>query len=359
MYRYLLTTICCALLIAPALRAQRPGEGTPAFCSRNADLIGQACNELLPEDHRVWLATDEDGPDGCWCTCTTLTTLTVLQADSLRADRLAQWQQRLGRLAAKRGRVALMAPPHRRSRTPLSDSTTVRPRAAADTAMARLRSARPAGARTYKLAGRWITLDQLIDRVYEQFPIFNITYDAYEGSAYTRVSNDVNLDAAHTWQASDGPLPPDQRITIDIPSALLDDPAVDGELILFLLLHEVGHALGHVTSCMENWPIVCEGQADAWAAFVGLRKVFPGRRFMEVSIAAQRQLRAYDTAIEGDYITCGWCIACDDNNCGYPPLDCRLRTIRAGRMLRPVPACVGDWFNGQSADCRYPDDGCH
>ncbi|MEO8589090.1 MAG: hypothetical protein ABI432_06975 [Flavobacteriales bacterium] len=345
------------LLGTDSLASQIPSDTNAASADERAQvatMVSKLCAEVLPEDGRIWF--ENAAGNTRWCACEELSQFNLEQLDTLRTLEHRRWRERARGIRSNVARARKLGRPHRRD--------TTAHHAVTGSTVQTFSLAPPPGApadcfgRTFTFMGRSVTLGDIAGAVYRQYPIFRLECDRWPGDLYTAISDDVNLENAHDWVPADGELPLDERVIIGIPSALMDDPATEGELVLFFLLHEVGHVLGSMGECMPGWPMVCEGNADAWASYVGLRAVVPPRRLVRVGRAISTQFEAYVMSVDGAFRPCGYCIGCDDNNCGYPPLDCRLLTLRGGLTLDPIPDCTMNWFASQPAICRDMGDAC-
>lgn len=144
---------------------------------------------------------------------------------------------------------------------------------------------------------------------------------------------------------------------LTVPRRFVMDPAVRWELMLFMLLHELGHGVKYV----ESGKYVSEYEADMWAANVGLPAFFDDgdaqeedelEQALAVRLAAADQLYNYFISVHTEAALPLSSVrnvqAIDYPMNAYPALQCRLDSIRWGVMLEEEP---GDLSLG------YPD-GC-
>jgi hypothetical protein len=112
---------------------------------------------------------------------------------------------------------------------------------------------------------------------------------------------------------------------ISIPKRFIDHPLVGEELFIFMILHEIGHALSEGS---------CESDAEQWAISVGMPAQYGSSTSATLRRVAE-QLRAYNDAVftadsndgsSNDPICRGQggCLNC------YPKIDCRCRDIASG-----------------------------
>lgn len=128
---------------------------------------------------------------------------------------------------------------------------------------------------------------------------------------------------------------------ISIPKRFIDHPLVGEELFVFMILHEIGHALsdGH-----------CESDAEQWAISEGMPAYY-GDRASTALRSVATQLWAYNNAIftsdsnersSNDQFCrgAGGCMNC------YPKIDCRCGDIESGIVRWNEDRMPGDcWEN--------------
>lgn len=351
---------------------------------RNARVVDALCRANVPRGAKVWFEV-EGTERSCWCECEALALAGPLVLDSLIAMRKERDRIQVAVRRANGKFVRVPQQPTKRlagttahtdtlpsgirvlKRLPRSDvrvgPRAVRPQAPlADSsqvhgpgppvARAQMRSvALETCAREYweiPFDGTCYQVDEVVAWFEEVYPVFTVDYEevSSEDAPYTIDPSDLRDQFD-----SRGRVRPADKLAIQIPWAFLDAPEVGGELLAFMLAHEIGHGLGEPAPCTETYEQVCEGNADYWGAAVGLRGVFQGPEFTRVSREAQRQLEAYMLSLGYSPDECGslWCRDCGENpSCGHPPLSCRLRTIKQARYASMAQtACSRSWAEGQ------------
>lgn len=145
--------------------------------------------------------------------------------------------------------------------------------------------------------------------------------------------------------------------TLNVPRRFVADPAVRWELMLFMLLHELGHGVNYE----QQGVFVSEYEADMWAVNVGLPRFLDDgdgqeegelERALAVRMGAADQLRKYFISVHSEEAL-PYSIALNTNAIGYPAgmypvLECRLDSIRGG-ILREEPQ--GDAYLGYPSTC--------
>jgi hypothetical protein len=194
-----------------------------------------------------------------------------------------------------------------------------------------------------------IDVETIIQAFEEVFPIFD---------AEIRV---VAKDFPETlgapdepWDEPDPDLDEDEKLDITIPKRFIRHNKVGGELVAFMLAHEIGHGLGAASSCTDTYEQICEGYADHWAAAWGLSMVYPEEEYIRISKEAEKQIADYIDARGGDQVECGnrFCDCPVYHGCGHPPAACRAQTIKMGRWpTKKMPVCVDRWANDLDDDC--------
>lgn len=351
--------------------------GTPcpaALCSGNAAYVDSLCRTNVPRSGRIWFENGEDGPE-CWCACSALETLGPLSLDSLVAGR----KERDKAIVAARlpeFRLPTRSPSFTKKKAGASapDTTSVagipklvlsrKPRLVrlvrpSDTLLRDLPSPPPppvgsAHASTAEdgpvcerypydlpMGSRTVSFCELVSLFEEAYPVFRIQYTESGWFPTTVAPEDLRSDFG-----SDGSVDYAHQLVIEVPEEFIAADAVGAELVAFMLAHEIGHGLADPDPCTAEYFQVCEGGADHWGAAYCLRTVFD-HRFVEVSRAAQRQLREYYFDLGLGMSDCGdrWCGDCTETeSCAHPPLECRLKIIKQARRadLREA-ACSMHW----------------
>ncbi|MEO8067189.1 MAG: hypothetical protein ABI599_05815 [Flavobacteriales bacterium] len=312
-----------------------------AWAQLHAGTIDSLCAENLPRGARIWFMDEDSLP--CWCRCTALDALPQSVRDSLLAAR------RVSDALGYGSRADSLKPPKAPPSPVFSAGPDSVPEGLPSTA------ATPCGrTRGYLPFGDGcISISALERRFFDVFPVFRLEVDARaHGSYWPEV---YTCDAAYAWREGDPALTSDKVMLIKIPAGFYLNSEVKGELLAFILAHEIGHGLAEGFTCYAGDDrTVCEGEADWWAAEVGLRSVFPDAEFVPIALAARRQLGKYYDWLYGYDATCGWHFCdCDNAACGYPPKDCRQRALSAA--LDPVeprrPPCIEAWPRTVDARC--------
>lgn len=143
-------------------------------------------------------------------------------------------------------------------------------------------------------------------------------------------------------------------VHISIPKTFWRRSEVNGELVAFLLAHEISHGLATGFTCHDGaGELVCEGQCDWWAANRVMREVFSDAEYVSIMVAAAEQMAEYHDGLYGATAECGEAIcSCDDASCGYPPKTCRVRTMLAALTIPPRrPGCVRNWQDSFTTAC--------
>ena len=303
-----------------------------AVKDRVAAVLPVLCDEVLPGDGRIW--TETDAGVACWCQCPNVDGVTIGRMDSLRsALSLRETSRIMGR--AKRW----------------LDSDTMHHGCQPKSGFAH-RNALPPGVVTGSapMLDRYSMIVDLMSEFEEEYPVFNWYIDSLDSypAPYS-----FEHDGPRLWDHSSGPMDPDDRMMIVLPMGFVSNGFVGRQLIAMMVAHEIGHALGPITSCNGTSELVCEGDCDHYGASVVLRRVFPGPGYVMLSRRAESQFGSFAR----DVLDClkGYAIFSDCTatgcHCGYPPVDCRARTMRAARQAMPKPPCVDGWYEGPPSDC--------
>lgn len=134
---------------------------------------------------------------------------------------------------------------------------------------------------------------------------------------------------------------------LTVPRRFVLDPAVGSSLMLFMLLHELGHGVNYE----RNGVFVSEYEADMWAVNVGLPLYFANdpnadhdddpEQVRAVRSAAAEQLHNYflsvHTSAAEPFSSMRITEAIDYPMNVYPMLQCRLDSIRYGILLEEQP----------------------
>ncbi len=330
------------------------GQPCPAsFFADHAGAIDSACARVVPGSGALWFKAPDGQP--CWCACEAMLDLGPELRDSLVAARRASDIRRYDARADS-------LPPHM-LRGPMKSARLIGPSGDSLRTMQR-RSVRRAMSqepdmscdrtdRKVPLNGGCVSVSAIITALREEFPMFKITWDEEGADEYYPAAS--NYSEAQTWEPGDPPLVSRKRASINIPSGFIEHEAVGGELIAFLLAHEIGHALAEGFACNDSEePTYCEGECDFWGIDTGLRTVYDGPNYIALCQAAAEQLVAYELDLWGDEANCGYPFCgCDAFECGYPPTECRGRIIRGACTpsgLRRV-RCIENWTETEPSSC--------
>lgn len=137
---------------------------------------------------------------------------------------------------------------------------------------------------------------------------------------------------------------------LTVPRRFVLDPAVRWELMLFMLLHELGHGVNYE----QEGVYVSEYEADMWAVNEGLPEFFDHdlARVQALRLAAADQLHNYfisvHTSAAEPFSSVRSTAAIDYPMNVYPMLQCRLDSIRYGVLLEERP---DDPFLGYPGSC--------
>jgi len=122
---------------------------------------------------------------------------------------------------------------------------------------------------------------------------------------------------------------------------LIRHVAIQKEGLALVTAHEIGHHYGGAPTYPGS-DLSCEGQADYWATWIGMRDVFPGTEYYRWTRPGIDQLHSLFSS--GLLIAAGeeYQKALFDRTagCGHPPADCRKETYLAGMRLDPKPSCA-------------------
>ena len=159
--------------------------------------------------------------------------------------------------------------------------------------------------------------------------VCGIINDIHRAYPYFKVDDSGEME----WPTSLPELGEDSLLVIDLSDEFMYAEEVRGEMLAWMILHELGHLLADREPCNAGVLQSCEGAADYWAAATGLRKVYPDQQFIDVSKAAQQQMQAYQLSLYRTLDRCGTpSCGCEENpSCGYPPPRCRVSTIQLAR----------------------------
>ncbi len=313
-------------------------ECSSVFRSQHQPLIDSMCAVLVPGSTRLWFEVD-DAP--CWCLCNDLAGLGRPTLDSLiaqkRIDHVARFKDRskswmpldgFPPLGVKRAQPISL--PDTSGRRSVVRAVHRRTTAQTDPGCDR-------GDHEVPFGEGCIMVEDLVELYRSWYSYIDVTYYPSD-RPWTSVVVSIH----------------DGSMTINIPPDLMEHDEVGGELIAFLLAHEIGHANGEISECGSNSEVVCEGDADHWGAAYGMREVFEGSDYIRVSKGAQAQLEAYYESLGADDQRCGnpFC-SCEDPSCGHPPAVCRAQTIKMGRWAsQRRPVCNDRWHTNRSGDCE-------
>lgn len=163
--------------------------------------------------------------------------------------------------------------------------------------------------------------------------LLNLWYGYYPNVAFELAWNDNTVNA-FAWVDSNG-----QR-RVKICGGLVRHHAIRWEGLALVIAHEVGHHFGGSPS--YPFGLSCEGQADYWAALIGMRNVYPDEEYFAVMIPAIDQLfKLFSGGLIEDQNSPAAQRRFDADNCSHPPADCRKKTYEAGIDLKTKPACAG------------------
>lgn len=317
------------------------GSCPDAWLDQYAGSVDSLCAAVVPREGRVWFEADDGEP--CWCACSALQGVAGGVLDSLAAARrlhdarifdarfdttsstsadVPNYTKKVVAAPGPGGGPLLQTPPptcNRNSyRMPFGDDCR--------------------------------TVASIMGDVFAAYPVFTHSYDE---SGDWVIQDPANAEHVAAWDAEDGELLSSKRMGIIIPKPFMKNPNVKGELLVFLVLHELGHVFGDQKDCDAGDGRVWEGDCDHWAATIGLRAVYSGPEMKEVSKAAEQQLEDYYADLYGADQVCGSpkC-SCVAPQAGYPGIACRMRNLENGRKPpQSRPRCNSTW-------CGSPVPGC-
>ena len=277
------------------------------------------CSDALPVDGRVRYRMAQGGT--CTCECTGLKSLTLAEVDSLRQVRAATYRANIrsfvqnmqgvivhsGALPARSGSLSTFeCDPGYEEWAPYlcfrGETTCFK------------------DGRITDALEKIISSDLLADVDPEGFHVDYVTEHADCEDPWPGITSNMSFP------------------TITVPSALVRNPAIGPEFALFILLHEIGHA---VYSPGPSTP-ACESIADAWAISIGCNAIY-GDDFGSGVTAILEQMEAYYDAIYASgsvglpLLASGLDRTSADIHCfnEYPKLACRLDLLRRAAGADP------------------------
>lgn len=251
------------------------GLGRPCpqeLAQANAGYIDTLCQGLIPRSGKVWFERQDDGTS-CWCACLALQNYGPLTIDSLRSIRRARERQ----LVQKRARSLHSYPEPKSAEpvvVPVLTDTAVGPRIGKDIRKRRLveralitppssspQRPRPVAqvhARTTRPMpgecpwGDWefpfgdtdARVCDLIEQVWRAYPYFEIESISSGTWPIVHGAPELRDDLVHGRTLSE-----DDLLLIQVPDAFMEAEDVLGEMLVWMLLHEIGHALGPEDPC--------------------------------------------------------------------------------------------------------------
>lgn len=365
------------------------GRSCPDTLSRNnASYIDTLCQMIVPRSGKIWFELPSTGTS-CWCECEAMKALSPVEVDELIAkrrladraivlDRVTKWAsfprpnaedkkdtvpKKLLHFVRDTSITGPAGLP--RSKFKLRRSTRYIP----------LRSETPLGTIHASIAeappfcpwGDWefpfgdgyVRVCDVVEQVRAAYPHFRI--ETIETGKWPEVYKAPEL---RRLIATGQPITQNDLMVIEVPDEFMAAEEVLGEMLVWMLLHEVGHGVGTADLCNPEVPVSCEGGADYWAAAVGLRQVYgDGDAFRDVSKAAEEQLEEYSRRVYAGDMNRHGAMGCDctlTRSCDHPPAWCRVKTIELGRWAdKRRAACSRNWCDGlaECPDCPTPGPG--
>lgn len=298
------------MLIAQGCASQAAGPcpDGPGLRAR----VERVCQEVLPFDARVYFRTAQGST--CYCTCEALVDKNVKEVRLAREQRAHRYARNIQAFFQRVGDTAVHAGP----RSPISTDDGRCP----DRDLVDLGGIVRCG--TFGCPS-----DERLDGVLEKIARSGYTRPASILSAFVEFfPNATECEIAFPWiqgsycaaGAPTGTCP-----HIKVPSSFLRHPAVGEELIMFMLLHEIGHAVAGAETGFED----CEANADAWAIEAGFNAVY-GEGMGEAVTKLLEQLDKYYRAVYPSASVELATVSGGDHCIGsYPKLACRLGLIGA------------------------------
>ncbi|MBK9196750.1 MAG: hypothetical protein IPO17_17555 [Flavobacteriales bacterium] len=314
------------LALAPPLRAvaQPP-------CSANVEqsaIAKRLCREVLPSNYTVLM---KDGNGGlCSCRCTELELMPYKQVMDLKAARDSANASNLRRYA--------------QTRKPMVYSNTASPYVVAldeDT----VPNTDMSGLCVYD-----VMLVRTMQRIAERGVV---DLDGFELGLLAAIDAGDNYPVMSPGRPGGG-----VEGMLTVPRRFVVDPAVRWELMLFMLLHELGHGVNYE----QDGKYVSEYEADMWAVNVGLPLFFTNENdddheddpaeVLAIRLAAADQLHNYFISVHTSAAE-QYSSVRDETAIGYPMnvypmLQCRLDSIRYGVLLEEQP---DDPYLGYPGSC--------
>jgi len=133
---------------------------------------------------------------------------------------------------------------------------------------------------------------------------------------------------AYAWYGCDG------KRHVELHGGLIRHKALQIEGLSLILAHEIGHHYGGKPFYISGFS--CEGQADFWAASVGMRKIYGNSYRSQVTPAIEQLHNFFSRGIILVQSPFGHFGAC-----GHPPAACRRETYQAAMEDEPKPECAG------------------
>jgi len=122
------------------------------------------------------------------------------------------------------------------------------------------------------------------------------------------------------------------------------------EGIALVLAHEIGHHYGGKPTYSSG--LSCEGQADYWAAKIGMREVY-GNSYRDMMEPAMDQLyNFFSKGVEMTITPAEELERFAKDGCSHPPAACRRSTYEAAMNHEPKPACAGPEKKEPLAEAR-------
>ncbi len=257
MATHLASTVAVGLLLAAhGLCAQPVGRcpDQPGLRQR----VDRVCMETLPYDARVHFRTANGGT--CYCTCDTLINKTVKEIDELRVVRARRYAHNIRKFSEQVGDSIVRGAPGKAMRPPddrcSSDLVEV------------AEGMERCGVLT-------CDADDRLDKVLSRISASGFSRPSSILSFFVNFYPDADeCGELFPWKQgfSCAPDAPDNAVcpNIHVPSSFIRHPAVGEELLMFMILHEIGHGVADEETAFQN----CEANADAWAIEVGFNAVY-------------------------------------------------------------------------------------
>lgn len=294
--------------------AQQPLNDKDVLPCSNADKLkarsARICDEVLPASLRVYYATPEG--NSCYCECEGLKDLTMAAFDSLRRQRSARYAKSLMEFNEKYKGIDV------HSAAPSGGASD-------DCAACDVEEELP---NNIILCGELpCSEDEPLKERLMDVSASGLTYGDVAEFRFVLCTapTDCEKQFASITGVDYDDDPDIEFPVIKVPSSFMRHVAVRDELLMFFLLHEMGHGVGDCGGDGTN----CEPDADAWAIEIGFNAVY-GADYATACSSAVAQLETYYTACY-DPIVRDLPHATDAGGSvnNYPKLSCRTGLMLA------------------------------